>query len=97
VAATFAELEADIKRENTRQGMAAAKALGKQTGRPPFGFDINAEGYLSPNDNFETALIILDRRDRGGSKQSVARNAGVSRRTVGRVENRREIYENHDD
>ena len=29
VAATFAELEADIKRENTRQGMAAAKALGQ--------------------------------------------------------------------
>ena len=93
VAATFAELEADIKRENTRQGMAAAKALGKQTGRPPFGFDINAEGYLSPNDDFETALVILDRRDRGDSKRSVANSAGVSRRTVGRIESRREIYE----
>jgi DNA invertase Pin-like site-specific DNA recombinase len=93
VAATFAELEADIKRENTRQGMAAAKALGKQTGRPPFGFDISAEGYLSPNDDFETALVILDQRDRGDSKQSVANSAGVPRRTVGRIENRCEIYE----
>jgi DNA invertase Pin-like site-specific DNA recombinase len=94
VAATFAELEADIKRENTRQSMAAAKALGKQTGRPPFGFDISAEGYPSPNDDFETALVALDRRDRGDSKRSVANSAGVSRRTVGRIENRREIYEN---
>jgi len=81
-AVTFTELEADIKRENTRQGMAAAKALGKQTGRPPFGFDINAEGYLSPNDDFETALVILDHRARGDSKRSVANSAGISRRTV---------------
>lgn len=93
VAATFAELEADIKRENTRQDMAAAKALGKQTGRPPFGFDVGPEGYLSPNDDFETALVVLDRRDRGDSKRSVANSADVSRRTVGRIENRREIYE----
>ena len=97
VAATFAELEADIKRENTRQGMAAAKSLGKQTGRPPFGFDVGPEGYLSPNDDFETALVILDHLDRGDSKRSVANSAGVSRRTVGRIEQRREVYENHED
>ena len=97
VAATFAELEADIKRENTRQGMAAAKALGKQTGRPPFGFDVGPEGYPSPNDDFETALVILDRLDRGDSKRSVANSAGVSRRTVGRIEQRRDLYENYDD
>ena len=95
VAATFAELEADIKRENTRQGMAATKALGKQTGRP-FDFDVGPEGYPSPNDDFETALVILDRLDRGDSKRSVASSAGVSRRTVGRIENRREIYESQD-
>ena len=97
VAATFAELEADIKGENTRQGMAAAKALGKQTGRPLFGFDVGPEGYPSPNDDFETALVILDRLDRGASKRSVANSAGVSRRTVGRIKQRREIYENYGD
>ena len=96
VAATFAELEADIKRENNRQGMAATKALGKQTGRPSFDFDVGPEGYPSPNDDFETALVILDRLDRGDSKRSVASSAGVSRRTVGRIENRREIYESQD-
>ena len=97
VAATFAELEADIKRENTRQGMAAAKSLGKQTSRPPFGFDVGPEGYPSPNDDFETALVILDRLDRGDSKRSVANSAGVSRQTVGRIEQRREVYENYED
>ena len=77
--------------------MAAAKALGKQTGRPPFGFDVGPEGYPSPNDDFETALVILDRLDRGDSKRSVANGAGVSRRTVGRIGQRRDIYENHED
>jgi DNA invertase Pin-like site-specific DNA recombinase len=97
VAATFAELEADIKRENTRQGMAAASELGKVTGRPPFGFDVGPEGYPSPNNDFETALVILDRLDRGESKRSIARFAGVSRRTVRRIEDRREIYEERAD
>ena len=96
VAATFAEVEADIKGENTRQGMAAAKALGKQTGRPLFGFDVGPEGS-SPNDDFETALVILDRLDRGDSKRSVANSAGTSRRTVGRIAERRDLYESHDD
>ena len=76
--------------------MAATKALGKQTGRPPFDFDVGPEGYPSSNDDFETALVILDRLDRGDSKRSVASSAGVSRRTVGRIENRREIYESQD-
>jgi DNA invertase Pin-like site-specific DNA recombinase len=97
VAATFAELEAEIKRENTRQGMAAARELGKVTGRPPFGFDVGPEGYPSPNNDFETALVILDRLDRGDSKRSVARDAGVSRRTVRRIADRREIYEERSD
>ena len=96
VAATFAELEADIKRENTEQGIAAAKSAGKWTGRAPFGFDVGPEGFLSPNDDFETALVVLDRRDRDDSKRSVAKSAGVSRRTVGRIEERRDLYENHE-
>jgi hypothetical protein len=37
-----------------------------------------------------------DEADRGDSKRSVANSAGVSRRTVGRIENRREVYESQD-
>src|SRR5699024_6460276 len=37
VAATFAELEAEIKRDNTREGIAASRSQGKWHGRPPFG------------------------------------------------------------
>lgn len=48
VAATFAELEAEIKRENTREGMAAAREQGKHTGRAPFGFDVGSASASSP-------------------------------------------------
>ena len=68
MAATFAELEADIKREDTQQGMAAANILGKQMRRPPFGFDVSLEAYPSPNDGFGTALVILDWLDHGDPK-----------------------------
>ena len=92
VAATFAELEAEIKRQNTREGMDAAREQGKWTGRPPFGFDVGAEGYLAPNDDYETALVIIDELDKGVSKSQLARRAGVSRMTITRVYENRESY-----
>jgi DNA invertase Pin-like site-specific DNA recombinase len=96
VAATFAELEAEIKRQNTMQGLTAAREQGKHTGRAPFGFDVGPEGYLSPDEDFDTAVVILDQLDRGDSKRSIAQGVGVSRSTVGRIEARRDIYENSD-
>jgi DNA invertase Pin-like site-specific DNA recombinase len=93
VAATFAELEAEIKRQNTVQGLTAAREQGKHTGRAPFGFDVGPEGYLSPNEDFDTAVVILNQLDRGDSKRSIAQSAGVSRSTVGRIEARRDIYQ----
>jgi len=92
VAATFAELEAEIKRQNTREGIAARRDLGKWHGRPPFGFDVGSEGYLSPNDDYETALVIIDELDKGTSKSQLARRAGVSRMTVTRIGENRERY-----
>ena len=92
VAATFAELEAEIKRENTREGIAAAREQGKWHGRPPFGFDIGSEGYLSPNDDYETALVIIDELDKGTSKRELARRAGIARPTVRRIDENRERY-----
>lgn len=92
VAATFAELEAEIKRENTREGIAAAREQGKWHGRPPFGYDVGAEGYLTPNEDYETALVILDELDKGASKRGLARSTGVARGTIQKIEKKRERY-----
>jgi DNA invertase Pin-like site-specific DNA recombinase len=73
VAATFTELEEEIKHQNTMQGLTAAREQGKHTGRAPFGFDIGLEGHLSPNEDFDTATVILDQLDRGNSKRLIAR------------------------
>ena len=92
---TIAQLEADMIRERTRSGIEAAKAAGKHTGRPPFGFDVN-EGYLTPNENYDTAVEILERIEKGESKRSTARFAGVSRSTVGRILDRADLYRDYD-
>lgn len=92
VAATFAELEAEIKRDNTREGIAASRAQGKWHGRPPFGFDVGAEGYLTPNDDYETAIIILDELDKGASKRELARRTGIARSTVRAIATSRNRY-----
>ena len=92
VAATFAELEAEIKRDNTREGIAASRAQGKWHGRPPFGFDVGPEGYLTPNDDHETAVVILDELDKGASKRELARRTDVARSTIQHVASNRERY-----
>ncbi len=92
VAATFAELEAEIKRENVREGIAAAREQGKWHGRPPFGFDVGSEGYLTPNDDYEKAVVVLDELDKGASKRQLARSLGISRSTVRTIAENRERY-----
>ncbi len=92
VAATFAELEAEIKRENVREGIAAARVQGKWHGRPPFGFDVGSEGYLTPNDDYEKAVVVLDELDNGASKRQLARSLGVSRSTVRTIAENRQRY-----
>ncbi|UPM44863.1 recombinase family protein [Halocatena salina] len=92
VAATFAELEAEIKRENVREGIAAAQEQGKWHGRPPFGFDVGSEGYLTPNDDYEKAVVALDELDKGASKRKLACSLGISRSTVRKIADNRERY-----
>lgn len=89
-----AELEAKLNKERTMAGLAAAEEAGKHTGRPPFGFDTDDEGYLIPNDNFDTALAVIDRVDEGESIRSTARHAAITRSTVRSIVDRREMYEN---
>lgn len=88
---SLAQLEADMIRERVRSGIEAAKAAGKHHGRPPFGFDSN-DGYLSPNENYDIAVEVLDRIAKGESVRSTARYAGVTRSTVRRIAEREELY-----
>jgi DNA invertase Pin-like site-specific DNA recombinase len=87
-----AELEASVTRERTKEGIAAARAAGKHVGRPPFGFDSDGEGGLVPNDDFETALAVIEQIEAGESKRSTARDAGITRATVRNIVDRKELY-----
>lgn len=89
---TIAQLEADMIRERTRSGIEAAKQTGKHTGRPPFGFDV-ADGYLTPNDEYDVVVEIVERIEKGESKRSTARFAGVSRATIDRILDRKDMYQ----
>jgi DNA invertase Pin-like site-specific DNA recombinase len=87
-----AELEMAVNSERTREGIAAAKAAGKHVGRPPFGFDADGAGGLIPNEDFETALAVIEEIESGKSKRSTARRAGVTRSTVGNIVEQKEMY-----
>ena len=87
-----AELEMAVNSERTREGIAAAKAEGKHVGRPPFGFDADGAGGLVPNEDFETALAVIEEIEAGKSKRSTARRAGITRSTVGNIMDQKEAY-----
>lgn len=87
-----AELETAVNRERTREGLAAAEAAGKHIGRPPFGFDADGNGGLIPNEDFETALAVIESIEEGKSVRSTARSAGISRATVGNIIDQKDRY-----
>ena len=58
----------------------------------PFGFNVGSEGYLAPNNNYETALVVIDELDKGTSKRQLARRAGIARSTVRRIDENRDRY-----
>lgn len=87
-----AELEAKMTKQRTMAGLAAAQAAGKHTGRPPYGFDTDDEGYLIPNENFDTARAVIDRIEAGESVRSTARHAGIARSTVRSITDRKDLY-----
>ncbi|WP_256289929.1 recombinase family protein [Halobellus inordinatus] len=87
-----AELEAKMTKQRTIAGLAAAQAAGKHTGRPPYGFDTDSEGYLIPNENFYTALAVIERIEAGESVRSTARHADIARSTVRNIVDRKDVY-----
>ena len=91
-----ADIEASVSTERTREGIHAAKASGKHVGRPPYGFD-SENGRLVPNDDFNTALLVIERLRDGKSKRSTAKLAGITRTTVQNIVDRSALYAEHMD
>jgi len=90
----FAELEAEIKRSNIREGLAARQAADEyHHGPAPVGFE-KRDGQLVEGDDFHRVCAVLEDVARGEkSKRQAARDLDVSRRTVQRaVEERADLY-----
>ena len=69
VAAMAAEMERELIRERTLDGLAAAHAQGRRGGRPP---------ALDP----DTLAVALARRARGESVTAIAAHLGIGRSTL---------------
>lgn len=90
----FAELEAKIKRENIRQGIAARQESDEyRHGPAPLGFEKN-DGALVEGDQYQRVVEILEQVARGEvSKRQASKELDTSRRTVQRsVEERADLY-----
>jgi DNA invertase Pin-like site-specific DNA recombinase len=72
VAAMAAEMERDLIRERTLDGLRAAQAKGRRGGRP-----------ATVNDDI--LAIARDRRGRGESVTAIARHLGIGRSTLYRA------------
>jgi DNA invertase Pin-like site-specific DNA recombinase len=90
-----AELEMAVNSERTKEGIAAAKAAGKHVGRPPFGFNADGNGGLVPNEDFETALAVIEEITAGKSKRSTAHRGDITRSTVGNIVDHQDLYLDH--
>jgi DNA invertase Pin-like site-specific DNA recombinase len=72
VAAMAAEMERDLIRERTRDGLAAAQAQGRKGGRPPAV-------------DHDTLAIAIARRARGESVTTIAAHLQIGRSTLYRA------------
>ncbi|WP_079255034.1 recombinase family protein [Halococcus hamelinensis] len=86
------DLEMSIKSGRTKDGVVLAQEQGSHIGRPPFGFDSDGNGGLVPNENFETALEVIERIKTGSSKRSTAKRAGTTRSTVSNIIKQKRLY-----
>lgn len=90
----FAELEARIKRENIRQGIAARQESDEYVHGPaPLGF-AKDDGRLVEGENYHRVVEVLEQVSRGDmSKRQASKELDTSRRTIQRsVEDRAELY-----
>ena len=87
-----ADIEADLIRERTLEGLRAAERAGKRIGRPIYGFS-GEDGSIYPNENYRKAVMaILADEELEWSHRKIERQIGVPRRTVPRILNRKDVY-----
>jgi len=90
----FAELEANIKRQNIREGIAARRESEEyRHGPAPLGFTKN-DGTLVEGEDYQRVCEILDQVVRSDmSKRQAANELDTSRRTINRtIEERGDLY-----
>jgi DNA invertase Pin-like site-specific DNA recombinase len=90
----FAELEANIKRQNIREGIQARQESDEyRHGPAPLGFE-KRDGHLVEGENYQRVVEVLDQVARDQmSKRQAATELDSSRRTIRRTINERaELY-----
>ena len=94
----LAKIEHQQKLDRINSGIKAAKRQGKWTGRPPFGFTTDDDGYLVVDPDkyvrMQSALEMLE-TETGTSLSAVARHTGVPKSSLSQVSNdadRRKLY-----
>lgn len=89
----FAQLEAELAQQRTREGIAARQAeAGYHHGRPPLGFESD-NGHLIEAANYDQVVGVLELVGKDElSKRAAARELGTSRPTIDRALERAELY-----
>lgn len=89
----FAELEADLRQQNTKEGIAARqKDNDYHHGPAPLGFEKN-DGHLVEAENYQQVVGVLDMVQKGDlSKRKAAMELDTSRATINRALDRGDLY-----
>jgi len=89
----FAELEAEMVQQRTKEGIAARQAEDNyHHGRPPLGY-ASDDGHLVPAANYDQVATTLEQVvKRHTSKAQAARELDTSRKTINRALERMELY-----
>lgn len=89
----FAQLEAELAQQRTREGIAARQAEDRyHHGRPPLGFETN-DGHLVEAANYDQVVSVLELVRKGElSKRAAAQELESSRPTIDRALERGELY-----
>ncbi|WP_363466096.1 recombinase family protein [Halogeometricum borinquense] len=89
----FAELEANMAQQRTREGIAARQANDEyHHGPAPLGFSKN-DGRLVEADDYDRVTTVLEMVSKGEmSKRAAAYELETSRRTIGRALDRGGLY-----
>lgn len=89
----FAQLEAEIAQQRTKEGIAARQqSEDYHHGRPPLGFE-KEDGQLIEGDNYHQICTVLDMVAKGElSKRKAAKELDTSRTTISRALDRSDLY-----